>query len=78
MEYGSYFLRCLNCGDDGPATSWISIAPQLRGRFKALFAEPWPDGVLFAEGEASEIAEAVVYAAAQGKLVRIVAAGADA
>jgi hypothetical protein len=78
VEYGSYFMRCLNCGDDGPATSWLAIASRLRGPISAFLAEPWPDGILFAEGESSVIAETVARAASTGKLVRIVMKCADA
>ena len=78
VEHGSYFFRCLNCGDDGPATSWICIAPRLQGSMKALYAEPWPDGSLFAEGAPAEIADAVSLAATSGRLIRLIGGDVDA
>lgn len=78
VEFQSYFYRCLNCGDDGPATSWTSIAPKLGGSMRALYAEPWPDGSLFAEGAVGDIMDDVSRAAASGRLIRLVGGDIDA
>lgn len=39
VHYGSWILTCLNCKVDGPATSFIAVAPNLSGNFEAIVVD---------------------------------------
>jgi len=72
VQYGSYFSRCVACGREGPATSWIGIARSIDGTLTAvtLDASGAPAETI-AEGPGAAIMERVLRAAADGTLVRL-------
>ena len=77
VQHGSYFTRCTACGNEGPATSWLVLAGRLQGKVRAVVVRAdSEENELVAEGEASQIAEAISKVAHQGKLVRLLNASA--
>jgi uncharacterized Zn finger protein len=79
VSFGSYFTRCTSCGFEGPATSWRALSSKLQGRLRAVVVDDsYEHTQVIAEGEASEIAEAISDIAYQGKLVRLLSPNADA
>ena len=76
VQYGSYFTRCLACGENGPATSWIAIAETMTEHIRAVVVEANQNEIeLLGEGRANELAGLIAKAAQQGKLVRLAPPG---
>jgi len=79
VQHGSYFTRCIACGAEGPAASWLALANQLTGRIRAVVVTPTYESLEeVGIGEARQIWAAVSNAAQQGKLVRLLNAAPDA
>lgn len=68
VERGSFFSRCDACGIEGPATSWIAVAPRLTGR---VVATREPSGEVVAVGTGGEVSDLVSRAAQEAALVRV-------
>lgn len=79
VQHGSYFTRCIACGAEGPATSWLALANQLAGRIRAVVVTPTYEALEeIGIGEVRQMWAAVSSAAHQGKLVRLLNAAPDA
>ena len=79
VQHGSYFTRCMACGEEGPATSWLALSERMSGRFRAVVVDTNQKEIeVLGEGKTSEIAGLVSKAAHRGKLVRLVASGVNA
>lgn len=72
VQYGSYFTQCIYCGQQGPATSWIAVAPHMTTYLKAVTVNSNQEPIEeIAEGDGSHVIQAISKAAASGKLVRL-------
>lgn len=70
VHYGSYVLRCLECGTAGPATSFMAIESCLPGRYQAILVdETMKEKQVLAEGTCPEIAGKVEEEADKGNWV---------
>lgn len=70
VHYGSYVLRCFECGTAGPATSFMAIESDLTGRFQAVLVdETMKEKQILAEGTCPEIAGKVEEEADKGNWV---------
>ena len=77
VEYGSYVLRCAQCGDGIVATSFLAMR-DVEGEFMAYHDpgrgnHPSPEA-LIAEGSLKQIHQAISSVAGAGALVLLVAA----
>lgn len=74
VQYGSYFLRCMACGEPGAGTSWLAVSQMGSPRLRAIVVDPAQNEIeVLGEGTFDEIGELIAKAAHQGKLVRLVA-----
>lgn len=72
VQFGSYALACEKCRQTTVATSFIAVAPQLTGYYRAaLIDEDWRELSLLVEGEAQTLIGAVRSAAGSGQRVRL-------
>ena len=72
VQFGSYTLACEKCRETNVATSFIAIAPQLTGYYRAaVIDEDWRELSLLVEGEAQSLIGAVRNAAGSGQRVRL-------
>lgn len=79
VQHGSYFTRCLTCGQDGWATSWLALSEQLSSPMRAVIVDEQQNEIeVLGEGTGQEITSHISQAAHQGKLVRLFAANNDA
>ncbi|MBI2956361.1 MAG: hypothetical protein HYY26_03505 [Acidobacteria bacterium] len=70
VHYGSYVLRCLDCGQADVATSFMAIESYLTGRFQAVLVDDnLNEKQLLAEGTCAEISGRVEEAAGKGNWV---------
>jgi len=71
VRHGSYILMCPKCGC-GPATSFLSVAPYLRGRYRAAIVdEDFEESEFLAEGSGPLFFNIVRSTAHTGKRVQI-------
>lgn len=69
---GSYFTRCLHCGEEGPATSWLALSAYLAGEMRAVVVDENLNEIeVLGQGSGAQIWQVVSKAAYQGKLVRL-------
>jgi len=79
VQHGSYFTRCMACGEEGPATSWLALSENMCGNFRAIIVdENLKEIEVLGEGKANEIASLVSNAAHKGKGVKLVASDVNA
>lgn len=72
VQLGSLFTRCADCGETGPAASWIGVADRLSGTWCACLAGPAGEPLeLLAEGSGADLLEVVRKIAGSGALVRL-------
>jgi len=78
VQHGSYFTRCLSCGQDGWATSWLALSKQIAAPIRAVVVDEQQNEIeVLGEGRGEEIASKIFQAAHQGKLVRLLGATND-
>lgn len=80
VQYGSYFTRCLSCGQDGWATSWLALAKQITdGPIRAIVVDEQQNEIeVLGEGRGEGIAAKISQAAHRGSLVHLLSATYDA
>lgn len=72
VQFGSYMLACEKCRRTKVATSFIAVAPQLTGHYRAtLIDADWRELSLLVEGEAQVLIDTVRAAAGSGQRVRL-------
>ena len=70
VHYGSFIYKCLSCGQDGPLTSFVAIAPRLSEVYEAIIVdEELKKEKVLAKGRGSALAKIVEETANTGKLV---------
>ncbi len=78
VQHGSYFTRCLSCGQDGWATSWLSLSGQISSLIRAVVVDEQQNEIeVLGEGVGEEITSKIAQAAQHGKLVRLLIANND-
>ncbi|WP_156152769.1 MULTISPECIES: hypothetical protein [Pseudomonas] len=79
VQHGSYFTRCLSCGQDGWATSWLALSSQIVEAIRAVSVDEQQNTIeVLAEGAGEAITSAISRAAYEGKLIRLFIGGSDA
>lgn len=72
MQGGSYFTRCLNCGDGGPVTSWLALSARLTSEIRAVVVDENLNEIeVLGQAAGPQISKVISEAAYQGKLVRL-------
>lgn len=72
VQFGSYMLACEKCRQTTVATSFIAVARQLTGYYRAVLIDAdWRELSLLAEGEAQVLIGTVRAAAGSGQRVRL-------
>ncbi len=72
VQFGSYTLACKQCRRTNVATSFIAIAPQLTGYYRAaLIDDDGRELSVLVEGQAQALIGAVRSAAGSGQRVRL-------
>ncbi|MCP4602301.1 MAG: hypothetical protein GY847_17585 [Proteobacteria bacterium] len=70
VQYGSYVYKCLTCGQNGPVTSFMAIAPGLVDQYEAIIVDDeLNEEKVLTIGIGSTISKVVAEAANTGKLV---------
>jgi hypothetical protein len=70
VQYGSYFTRCIACGNEGPATSWLAVAQHLSDKVRAIVVdENYKEIEFISEGVCADLYDEISSVASQGKLV---------
>lgn len=74
VQYGSYFTRCLDCGQSGWATSWLALSGTISSPVRAVIVDEKLNEIeSLGEGVAHEIASRISQSAHEGKLVQLLA-----
>jgi hypothetical protein len=70
VQENSFFLRCLNCQTEGPATSFSEFSETLNGSYEAFLVIDNKSKLLFS-GDIREITSNIEIEASKGKLIMI-------